>query len=115
MKELYLDRRVVACMELHTYSSLNKDFLPQYKGTMAGADKAFVFYSHHAMEIKRMPPLDPEWVREEFDHSDLEVKTDIESLREAVKAIPTDRTVFLFMSSGSWDATDWLKELGLKE
>lgn len=115
VKELYPDRRVVACMELHTYSSLNKDFLPQYKGTMAGADKAFVFYSHHAMEIKRMPPLDPEWVREEFDHPDLEVKTDIESLREAVKAIPTDRTVFLFMSSGSWDATDWLKELGLKE
>lgn len=115
VKELYLDRRVVACMELHTYSSLNKDFLPQYKGTMAGADKAFVFYSHHAMEIKRMPPLDPEWVREEFDHPDLEVKTDIESLREAVKAIPTDGTVFLFMSSGSWDATDWLKELGLKE
>ncbi len=115
VKELYPDRRVVACMELHTYSSLNKDFLPQYKGTMTGADKAFVFYSHHAMEIKRMPPLDPEWVRAEFDHPNLEVKTDIESLREAVKAVPTDGTVFLMMSSGSWDATDWLKEFGLKE
>lgn len=115
VKELYPDRRVVACLELHTYSSLNRDFLPQYRGTMAGADRAFVFYSHHAMEIKRMPPLDPAWVAGEFAHPALEVKTDIESLREAVRALPVEDTVFLFMSSGSWDGTDWLAELGLEK
>ena len=106
---------MVACLELHTYSSLNRDFLPQYRGTMAGADRAFVFYSHHAMEIKRMPPLDPAWVAGEFAHPALEVKTDIESLREAVRALPVEDTVFLFMSSGSWDGTDWLAELGLEK
>ena len=114
VRELYPGRRVAACLELHTYSSLNRDFLPQYKGTMAGADRAFVFYSHHAMEIKRMPPLDPEWVAAEFDPPAVEVKTDIESLREAVRAVPADGTVFLFMSSGSWDGTDWSTELGLE-
>lgn len=88
VKELYPDRHVVACMELHTYSSLNKDFLPQYRGAMAGADQAFVFYSRHAMEIKRMPPLDPAWVAAEFDHPNLVVKTDIGALREAVSAVP---------------------------
>ena len=114
VKELYPDRHVVACMELHTYSSLNKDFLPQYRGAMAGADQAFVFYSRHAMEIKRMPPLDPAWVAAEFDHPNLAVKTDIGALREAVSAVPVGGTVFLFMSSGSWDGTDWLALMGLK-
>lgn len=114
VKELYPDRRVVAALELHTYSSLNRDFLPQYRGTMAGADRAFVFYSHHAMQIKRMPELDPQWVAAQFDHPDLQVCTRIEDLRRAVCAVPTDDTVFLLMSSGSWDGTDWLDSLGLK-
>lgn len=111
VKEVYHDWNVVACMELHTYSSLNKDFLPQYKGSMNPADKAFVFYSHHAMEIKRMPPLDPQWVKAEFAHPDMQVFTEIGPLRDAVKKIPREGTVFLMMSSGSWDGVDWVSEL----
>jgi UDP-N-acetylmuramate: L-alanyl-gamma-D-glutamyl-meso-diaminopimelate ligase len=115
VKEVYADKRVVAVMELHTYSSLNKDFIPQYNGAADGADVAFVFYSHHAMQIKRMPPLDPRWVEGEFHHSAIKAVTEIEELREEVKKIPVEDTVFLFMSSGSWDGTDWIAELGLKK
>lgn len=114
VKEVFADKRVVAVMELHTYSSLNKDFIPQYSGAADGADAAFVFYSHHAMRIKRMPPLDPRWVEGEFHHPAVKAVTEIEELREEVKKIPVKDTVFLFMSSGSWDGTDWLSELGLK-
>ena len=84
VKEVYADKRVVAVMELHTYSSLNKDFIPQYNGAADGADVAFVFYSHHAMQIKRMPPLDPRWVEGEFHHSAIKAVTEIEELREEV-------------------------------
>ena len=115
VKEVYADKRVVAVMELHTYSSLNKDFIPQYEGAADGADVAFVFYSHHAMQIKRMPPLDPRWVEGEFRHPAIKAVTEIEELREEVKKIPVDDTVYLFMSSGSWDGTDWMAELGLKK
>lgn len=45
VRQQYPDKKLLACMELHTFSSLNADFLPQYKGCMASADQAVVFQS----------------------------------------------------------------------
>ncbi|MBO4599172.1 MAG: peptidoglycan synthetase, partial [Bacteroidales bacterium] len=63
MKEQYPDRRLVACMELHTFSSLTAEFLKQYAGTMDKADVPMVYYSQHALQLKKLPNLDPEQVR----------------------------------------------------
>src|SRR5690606_10326750 len=56
VKQQFPHRKLLAILELHTFSSLNKDFMDQYKNTMDQADEAVVFYSRHALELKRMKP-----------------------------------------------------------
>ena len=62
VKESFQDEKLLAVLELHTYSSLNKAFLPQYKGTLAKADKAIVFFDPHAVALKRLESLDTDFV-----------------------------------------------------
>ena len=66
VRDQYPGKKIVAALELHTFSSLNKKFLPLYKGTLAPADSAAVFFQKHTLEMKRLPPLDPEEVAEHF-------------------------------------------------
>ena len=66
VKEQFPEHQLIAVLELHTYSSLNAGFMKEYKGVMDPADKAVVFYSAHALELKRMPPLDPDHVQSGF-------------------------------------------------
>ncbi|HKG68311.1 MAG TPA: Mur ligase family protein, partial [Segetibacter sp.] len=80
VKKQYPDRKLIAIFELHTFSSLNKDFIGEYKGAMDKADKAAVFYSKHALELKRMPELPKQVVLEGFAKENLEVITDKEDL-----------------------------------
>ncbi|MEY4928183.1 MAG: hypothetical protein RI894_2621, partial [Bacteroidota bacterium] len=68
--------RLVVCLELHTFSSLNKDFLPQYADSLNAADLAYVFYSPHTLEMKRMPPLSESEVKAFFNHPNLQVVHD---------------------------------------
>ncbi|HOY31363.1 MAG TPA: Mur ligase family protein [Bacteroidales bacterium] len=105
-KEQYPERCLVACMELHTYSSLNSDFLEQYKGCMQKADKAIVFYSSHALEIKKMPPLHEKKVKESFDRDDILVFTNKEKLVEYLESFDWKGKNLLMMSSGSFDGMD---------
>ncbi|HUX84057.1 MAG TPA: Mur ligase family protein, partial [Chitinophagaceae bacterium] len=65
------EKILVAVLELHTYSSLDDRFLPQYHGSLDPAQVAVVYYSPHALELKRLPPLDPESIRKGFDREDL--------------------------------------------
>src|SRR5690606_34529519 len=58
-KKQYPQRQLIACLELHTFSSLNKDFLPQYKDTFLAPDVKIVYFNPKTLEHKRMPPLDP--------------------------------------------------------
>ena len=114
VRELYPDKKLIAALELHTFSSLSADFLPQYRGSLDKADRAMVFYSTEAMRLKRMPELDPEWVKAQFgSHPELSIFTGIEPLKKQIKAEVRDNSVFLMMSSGNWDKTDWKEELGL--
>lgn len=114
VRNQYPDRKVIACFELHTYSSLNKDFLPQYQNTLNEADTAVVFYTPHTLEIKRLPALQPEEVIHAFGRSDLKVLTTPLSLRSLLHTINTHNSVILIMSSGDFGGINWLKELGLE-
>ena len=69
----YPGRDVIACLELHTYSSLNNDFLPQYKGTPDQASAAFVYFNPHAASLKKIKPLSKLLVNEAFAGSDIKV------------------------------------------
>ncbi len=111
VKELYGDRPLVAAYELHTYSSLNKDFLPHYADTLEAADTAIVFFSPHTLEMKRMPALDAEEIKKFFNREDLLVYTDSLALQEYLKKQDWKNKNLLLMSSGTFGGMDF-KEFG---
>ena len=110
VKEQYPNRKLVACMELHTFSSLSKNFLEQYKGCMNKADKALVYYNHHAIELKRLEDLSVELVEKAFDKEGLKVTTDSSEFVQFVKQNAEDNTNILIMSSGNFGGVN-IKQL----
>jgi UDP-N-acetylmuramate: L-alanyl-gamma-D-glutamyl-meso-diaminopimelate ligase len=112
-KHQFPQRKLIAVLELHTYSSLNADFLEQYYGALDTADIAVVFYSKHALEIKRMPDLAPELIAQRFGRNDLHVFHNREKLEAFLSAQNYQDTNLLLMSSGTYDGLDFnkLKEL----
>lgn len=110
VKEQYPNRKLVACMELHTFSSLSKNFLEQYKGCMNKADKALVYYNHHAIELKRLDDLSVELVEKAFDKEGLKVTTDSSEFVQFVKQNTEDNTNILIMSSGNFGGVN-IKQL----
>ncbi len=110
LKELHPERELIACLELHTYSSLNKAFLPQYRGCMDSADRPIVYFSHHALSLKRLPELTPDEVRTAFADSRLVIYNDPGKLKEDLLNIDYRNKNLLLMSSGNFDGLD-LEEL----
>jgi len=108
VKQQFPQTKLVAVLELHTFSSLNEQFMKEYEGAMNGADQAIVFYSKHALELKRLPMLQPEIVMAGFHQPGLEVITSREELEEKIKKMSNRQTNFLFMSSGNYDGMDIL-------
>lgn len=108
-KHQFPDRKLIAVLELHTYSSLNADFLEQYHGALDTADIAVVFYSKHALEIKRMPDLAPELIAARFGRDDLHVFHNREKLEAFLTAQSYQDTNLLLMSSGTYDGLDFSK------
>ena len=106
VREQYPDRRITACMELHTYSSLSEGFLDQYDGCMAGADDAIVFYDPHAVQLKRLPPIPQERIHRAFGRNDLRVLNDPIAVMGAVRAHTPGPGVLLMMSSGNFGGID---------
>lgn len=102
VKELYGERPLVAAYELHTFSSLNKDFLPHYADKLADADTAIVFYSPHTLEMKRMPALSAEEVKAFFGREDLRVFTEKEALEAFLYTQKWKNKNLLLMSSGTF-------------
>lgn len=111
MREQYPNRRLVACMELHTFSSLTAKFLKQYAGTMDNADVPFVYYSQHALQLKKLPNLDPEQVKASFANDKVRVFTDSKQMVDAViqtfKQSGNQAMNLLMMSSGNFDGIDF--------
>ena len=107
MKGQYPDRRLVACMELHTFSSLTAEFLKQYAGTMDRADVPFVYYSQHALQLKKLPDLDPEQVKASFANERVRVFTDSKQMVEELRKMHWQDANLLMMSSGNFDGIDF--------
>ena len=111
MKEQYPGRRLVACMELHTFSSLTAEFLKQYAGTMDRADVPMVYYSQHALQLKKLPNLDPEQVRQAFANERVRVFTDskqmVDTVIQTFRQSDNQAINLLMMSSGNFDGIDF--------
>lgn len=108
VKQQYPDRKLVAVLELHTYSSLNEQFMQEYQGAMDKADAAVVFYSQHALELKRMPNLPAEKVIAGFGKKGLLVMNRREELQDWLQKQSFENSNLVLMSSGNYDGIDML-------
>jgi len=107
VKATYADYHVVAVLELHTFSSLNQEFLPLYKNTMDAADIAYVHFNAHVFEMKKMAVLSADQVQNEFGN--VTVEANIDDLWRQLKNLSKPKTVFLMMSSGNFGGKDVLQ------
>ena len=113
VKEQYPDKKLVACLELHTYSSLNAGFLREYSGALETADKAAVFYSPEAVKIKRLDEVTGDQIAQAFARKDLNIFTDPKGFKNFLFDQDFGNTILLLMSSGNYGGLDLeaLKEL----
>jgi UDP-N-acetylmuramate: L-alanyl-gamma-D-glutamyl-meso-diaminopimelate ligase len=108
-KAQFAGRRLVACMELHTFSSLNANFLGEYKDSMKAADKAYVYFNPHTIEHKKLPPISPQQVKDAFASDNVEVYTDSSLLMQELKRQTWRDSNLLLMTSGNFDGVDFVQ------
>jgi UDP-N-acetylmuramate: L-alanyl-gamma-D-glutamyl-meso-diaminopimelate ligase len=106
VKQQFPDRKLIGVLELHTYSSLNADFMKEYNGALETLDEAAVFFSKHALALKRMPDLPVEVVKAGFNKEGLNVFTDKDALHQWLNTRDTKNANILLMSSGNYDGLD---------
>ena len=104
VKEQYPDRQLIACLELHTYSSLNAAFLKEYEGALDTADVAVVFYSPDAVKIKQLEEVSYEQISKAFNREDLVIYTNPAAFKEYLYHLKfdTEKIALLLMSSGNY-------------
>jgi len=106
VKAQYEDRKLVACMELHTFSSLKADFLPQYKGSMDHADEAIVYFNPEVLKHKQLEDISAEQVKDGFG-GNVNVFTESDKLQEYLKTLDLKGKNLLLMSSGNFSGIDF--------
>ncbi len=106
MKELHPNRKLVACLELHTYSSLNQMFLPQYKGTTTAADEVLIYYNPKTVAAKNLEPLSTEVLEKVFG-SNIQVFTEANKLQEHLSIPEWSNKDLVMMSSGNFGGLDY--------
>jgi len=113
VKKQYENREVIACLELHTYSSLNAEFLGEYKGALDKADKAVVFYSPHAVKIKQLDEVTTAQIGAAFGREDLMMFTNPAEFKAFLLNQNLEQTAVVLMSSGNYGGLDFeeVKEL----
>ena len=107
VKEQYKNRTLLACLELHTYSSLNAEFLAEYKGALDAADKAVVFYSPDAVAIKQLDAVTAAQIANAFEREDLIIFTNPAEFKDFLYAQNFSDTALLLMSSGNYGGLDF--------
>lgn len=113
VREQFPTRHLIACMELHTFSSLTEEFLKQYDGAMREADEAIVYFSPEAIALKKLPPITAEMIMKAFGRDDLTVFSDSSAMKEKLMQINPENIVLLMMSSGNFNGIN-VNELGEK-
>lgn len=113
VKQQYKDKELLACLELHTYSSLNAEFLKEYKGALDAADKAVVFYSPHAVEIKKLDEVSHQQIADAFERDDLIIYTNPQDFKDFLFSQGFDNKALLLMSSGNYGGLDFDEVNGL--
>ena len=104
--EQYPGKKMVAVLELHTYSSLSAGFLPLYSGTLNNAGVAMVYFNPHALSMKKLPEITTEKVSSAFGKENIMVFNDSVKLLDSLLSIDGDDVIFLLMSSGDFNGTD---------
>jgi UDP-N-acetylmuramate: L-alanyl-gamma-D-glutamyl-meso-diaminopimelate ligase len=107
VKEQFPDSKLVACLELHTYSSLDPSFIVHYRNSLEKADLPIVFYDPEALKIKNRPPISPEEILVAFDLPELMVFTELQKLKDHLLELDYHHKVLLMMSSGNYGGLDW--------
>ncbi|WP_142783922.1 UDP-N-acetylmuramate--L-alanine ligase [Changchengzhania lutea] len=107
VKEQHEDKVLLACLELHTYSSLNVEFLKEYKGTLDAADVAVVFYSPHAVEIKNLEEVTHGQIASAFQRDDIIIYTNVDDFKDFLFSQNFDNKALLLMSSGNYGGLDF--------
>ena len=107
LKNQFPNRKLIACLELHTYSSLNPEFLTQYKGALDAADVAVVFYSPHAVEIKKLKAISQQQIADAFQRDDLIIYTNPTAFKDFLFSQQFNDTSLLLMSSGNYGGLDF--------
>ena len=102
VKNQYPDRKLIACLELHTYSSLNAEFLKEYQGALDAADEAVVFYSPDAVKIKQLEEVTYEQIAQSFQRDDLIIYTNPVDFKNFLFSQNFDNAALLLMSSGNY-------------
>jgi UDP-N-acetylmuramate: L-alanyl-gamma-D-glutamyl-meso-diaminopimelate ligase len=106
VKSNFPSKKSVAVMELHTFSSLNKDFLPTYAHSMDDAAEAYVYYNPQVVAHKKLEPVSEEEIRKSFGRPDLQIFTDSEKLFQHLDSKTYDNSILILMSSGNFNGTD---------
>ena len=113
LKKQFPNRTLIACMELHTFSSLNLDFLELYKNTMSAADTAYVYFNKETIRHKRLDDFSKNDVYNAFGSSNVKVFTSSKDLEKELYSKKWLNSNLLMMSSGNFDGLDF-KKLGVK-
>lgn len=106
VKEQYPNRKLIACLELHTYSSFNPEFLKEYKGALSAADVASVFYLPESVKIKKLKEVTPQQISNAFQRNDLQIFTESLAFKDFIYAQEYKDSVLLLMSSGNYGGLD---------
>ncbi|WP_298137686.1 Mur ligase family protein [Flavobacterium sp.] len=113
VKNQYPDRTLIACLELHTYSSLNAEFLKEYQGALDAADVAVVFYSPDAVKIKQLEEVTYEQIAQSFQREDLIIYTNPADFKNFLFSQNFDNSALLLMSSGNYGGLNFDEVKGL--
>lgn len=111
VKSQFPDRELVACVELHTYSSLNREFIHQYQDALKAADVGVVYHNPDVSRHKKLEPLTDELIKEAFNQDTLRVFTDHQQLEAFLRDTSWNNKNLLMMSSGTFGGID-LQALG---
>ena len=107
VKLQYPSNSLLVCLELHTFSSLNLNFIKQYGNSLNKADTAVVFYSIDSIEAKGMTPIPEDFILQSFKHPNLTVITDPLVFQNFLKDQNYINKTLLFMSSGNFAGFDF--------